>query len=339
MRTALIVRMRSGDRQLPEYTAQLAKRDDFTAVVVCQDGEYNGVGDDANIIALPDEAGEGAAMKRAYKYVMENLPDCDMVIRVSADDEYTANDILRVQRLLRKNRSALVIGLRSRNHSLGWAGKLRRSIVNQVFAVASGRNLRDVETGLRGFYREYIPSLLKVDGERYEYEVNALLYATRTGMKICEAVLDTEYSIGNNSYYQHIMEWIKVYGCVVKFAVSSLLTFLIDFFMLLGLNKLLAGINQVAALVISVGTSRTAGCLANFFINHFIVFDSNEPVSRTMLKFVCLQIVIMALSYLMIHFFNITLGMSIAISKIISDTALFAVSFVIQGKFIYSSEQ
>ena len=339
MKTALIILMRETETRVPAFIGQLAAQDEFMPVIVCREGTCC-EGLPENVIIQRNEPGaaEGDMMRRALTYVRDRLPECGFVMSVISEGGYTADDILRVRKVLGYNPSALVLGTRSHNLYMKWSSRLRGTVVNRIFAIASGRNLRDVETGLRGFPRGHIDSLLKVNGVGRDYEVNTLLYAARSGMKICEAVIDTVYDPALNSYGQHLKEWMTVYSCVVKFALSSLFSFGIDLGLLLGLNHLLSSAHEVVALIISVGVARIVSCLINFYVNHYLVFYSKEHVGRAMLKFGIVQVIIMIASYILMHLMTIILNLPLAISKIISDTALFAASFVIQGKYVYKKE-
>jgi len=43
-------------------------------------------------------------------------------------------------------------------------------------------------------------------------------------------------------------------------------------------------------------------------------------------------------NYAVMHVLNILMNMPLGISKVIADTALFVVSFIVQGKFIYNKK-
>lgn len=57
----------------------------------------------------------------------------------------------------------------------------------------------DTQTGLRAFSVSRIPMMLEMQGERYEYEINVLLYATRRKIPIQEVEIATVYLDGNQT--------------------------------------------------------------------------------------------------------------------------------------------
>ncbi len=337
MKTALILTAIAPDDRLLGLLGDFRDTDEITPVVICRE----------NADALPDwvvtlrpegAAGKGAAIRYALEYVRDNMPGCGFVIRAEADGRYGYRDIMHLNKFLVQHRNTLVLGKRAHNYELSPGSVLRSATARQLFAVASGRNVHDIETGLRGFGRRLFDRFIHVGGDAHEYEVNTLLYAARSRIKIIEVPIFTPVSESKGTYWQHLRQWIAVYACVMKFAASSLSSFLIDLFTLLGLNYLLSGMHEVAALVISVSAARIISSVVNFYVNHFIVFDSNEPVGHAMLQFGLLQAVIMLGSYAFMHILNITLNVPLAVSKVISDSALFVVSFFVQGKLIYNKE-
>ncbi len=337
MKTALILTAISPDDRLLGLLEELRETDEIVPVVICRE---NADALPENVVALKPEGarGKGAAIRYALEYVRDNMPECGFVIRAEADGRYGYEDIMHLNKFLVQHRNTLVLGKRAHNHELSVGSILRSATARQIFAVASGRDVHDIETGLRGFSRRLLDRFIHVDGDAHEYEVNVLLYAARSDIKIVEIPISAPVSESRGTYWQHLKQWITVYACVMKFAASSLITFLMDLFTLLGLNYLLRDMHEVAALIISVGVARVISSLANFYINHFLVFDSNEPVGNAMLKFGMLQAVIMLGSYALMHLLNITLNVPLAVSKVISDSALFVVSFFVQGKLIYNKE-
>jgi len=336
LKTAVLICSDRPDRSVMRLIERVRGNDQMVPLAVFAGSEPEGMPAYVQALYCPESDGVGVRIKAALRYVRDSMPECGYVIRLDADSPCNFEDIMRLNKTIVRTRGELVLGKRRLNTELSLKSVMRSAVVRQVFALASGRNIHDTETRIRGFGRELIDTLLHIDGEGYEYEVNVLLYCARNGVPISETKISTPCTESPDSYMQHLRDWIKVYGCVVKFAISSLIAFLIDLFILLGMNRLLDGMHEVAALVISVGTARVISAVVNFYINHFIVFDSNEHVGTAMLKFGLLQIIVLAGNYAIMHVLNILLNMPLAVSKVIADTAMFAVSFVIQGRFIYN---
>ena len=74
---------------------------------------------------------------------------------------------------------------------------------------------------------------------------------------------------------------------------------------------------------------------ANFFVNSSVVFKGNERLGKAALKYAGLAVVILAANYLLMRLLTLVLNWNLALAKIIVEVLLFAVSFVVQGKFVY----
>ena len=338
MKTALILTAIAPDENLLSLLKAFRNANDIVPLVICREGSGE-IPAGIKVISTEGTGGKGGAIRRAFEYVRDELPECGCIIRAEANGAYDYPDIMHINRVVKRHWGTLVLGKRRYSNGLSLLCRTRNAIIRNLFAVASGRNVHDVETGLRGFGRELLDRFIAVEGDSHEYEVNILMHASSENVKLMEVDIEAVFPLKMDPYSKHIRQWIKVYACVMKFALSSLISFLIDIFTLLGLNSLLDGMHEVAALVISVGTARIISSVVNFYVNHYVVFKSKEPVKEAMLKFGGLQVIIMFASYALMHIMNIILNVPLAVSKVVSDTALFIVSFIVQGKFIYNKNE
>ena len=88
----------------------------------------------------------------------------------------------------------------------------------------------DTQTGLRAFSVSRIPMMLEMQGERYEYEINVLLYATRRKIPIQEVEIATVYLDGNQtSHFNPLRDAWRIYKMILLFAASSLLAAGVDY--------------------------------------------------------------------------------------------------------------
>ena len=99
---------------------------------------------------------------------------------------------------------------------------------------ASGLGLQDTQTGLRGYPPSLVGWLGTVDGERFEYEINVLLEAQRNGIAVHEVPIETIYIDDNaSSHFRPLIDSIRVYLPLIKFSMSSLASFALDFVLVL----------------------------------------------------------------------------------------------------------
>lgn len=342
MKTALIIPAYKPGRELLELLEQFRENADFCPVVV-DDGsgaEYREVFD-----ALPNFAlllrhevnrGKGAALKTAIAYVLAHMPDCALALTADADGQHRYGDVLRVNASAQAHPGALVLGSRRFEGDVPLRSRLGNGITRQVFAIASGAKVYDTQTGLRAFDRAAMERFLKVSGERYEYEINMLLDAAQSGMPIVEETIETVYLNENSSsHFNPFKDSLKIYMCIFKFGLSSLLAAVIDYVLVLALSALTAGLGAEVSLAVSVVGARLVSASVNFCVNRRVVFKGNETLGRAIAKYAGLAVCILAANYALMRLTTIVLHWPLALAKLVVEALLFALSFLVQGRFVY----
>ena len=103
------------------------------------------------------------------------------------------------------------------------------SLTKALFKLQTGVGVTDTQTGLRAFTTNLIPFMLKIEGQRYEYEMNMLLEATKE-YQILEVPIETVYINDNeDSHFRPIKDGLMIYKNIFKFALSSLSSFVVDY--------------------------------------------------------------------------------------------------------------
>ena len=168
------------------------------------------------------------------------MADVAGVVTADADGQHLPDDIVRVAEKLFEWPDSIVLGSAFRG-DVPLRSRMGNAITRKVFNFLSGQRVRDTQTGLRGLPASALPDMLKLPGERYEYEMNMLLEAPRFGLKLREIGIETVY-IDNNSgsHFNPLKDSWRIYKSILMFAASSMLAFVIDFvlFTLLSLRVL-----------------------------------------------------------------------------------------------------
>ena len=333
---AILIPAYKPDFKLVELTKLLLAHDDLKIVVV-DDGSgeayqnvFSALDARVALISYPVNKGKGGALKTGMEYILAKLPDCERVVTADADGQHKYEDIRKVIRKSEEMPGALVLGSRAFTGNVPFKSRWGNAITRAVFHVASGVRVRDTQTGLRGFDRACMRRFLAVPGDRYEYEINMLLTATRAEIPIHEVEIETVYINDNKgSHFHPFKDAFRIYACIFKFVASSLISFVVDtlMFMLLGLfmNSLLA--REIAARVVS-GT-------VNFCLNKNVVFKGNEKTLPAFVKYVCLALIILAVDYGVVSLLSGALGWNELVSKIIAQIVGYSISLPVQGLFVY----
>ena len=218
-------------------------------VVVVDDGSGPATGTSSIAVAdlgadgpdrTPTNRGKGAALKSGFGYIGDSLPGQDVVC-ADCDGQHTVADILRVADRIcddlgrghgarRPQPSAGDVPLRSR-----FGNSVSRSAVpGRDGSVPAGHPDR----AARPTRRRCSAGCRRVQGERYEYELNLLMQAADAGMTIETVEIATVYLEENeSSHFRPVVDSVRIYAPLLKFALSSITAFLIDTVALLALMR------------------------------------------------------------------------------------------------------
>lgn len=342
MRTALIIPAYKPGFELVELLKQFQGQPDFCPVVV-DDGSgeayrrvFDALPEDCVLLRHDMNRGKGAALKTAMAHILAQMPDCQLALTADADGQHKYADICRINAAAKARPGALVLGSRRFEGAVPRRSRMGNAITRQVFAIASGAKVYDTQTGLRAFDRSCMQRFLKVPGERYEYEINMLLEAAQSGVPIHEETIETVYLNDNaSSHFHPLRDSFKIYMCIFKFCLSSLLAAAMDYVLVLAISALTSSLDRALSLVLSVVGARLVSATANFCINRRIVFRGNETLGRAIAKYAGLAVCILAANYGLMYLLNIVLNWPLALAKLVVETLLFCVSFLVQGRFVY----
>jgi len=195
----------------------------------------------------------------------------------------------------------------------------------------TGRRLADTQSGLRGIPAGLVPSILALEGERYEYEMNVLTHvASSSG--ILEVPIETVYLDGNrSSHFRPVADSMRIYFVLLRFLASSLIAAGIDFVVF---AAVFAATSNLLASIIAGRISS----LANFALNRGFVFNSGAGIARALAKYYTLAAGIGAVAYFSIKFMA-GLGINVLAAKLLVETALWLASFSIQRTFVFASKR
>ena len=194
-----------------------------TRVVVVDDGSASAPVPDVAaarggvVLRHGTNRGKGAALKTGIGHVARSCPGVDVVC-ADADGQHGARDILRVAERVERTRR-IVLGVRDVGRKMPLRSRFGNTVTQSLFRAATGRAVRDTQTGLRGYPAELLDWLLAIPGERFEYEMNVLLYATRAGHPIEQVPIDTTY-LGTNasSHFGSFSDATRIYRQLLRFA-------------------------------------------------------------------------------------------------------------------------
>lgn len=287
--------------------------------------------------------GKGAALKTAIEYFVVNRKDKDAVVTVDADGQHLVKDIEAVSETVLESKK-VVFGVRNfSDPNVPTKSKLGNNITATVFRLFFGMKLRDTQTGLRAFPKEYLPEMAIVEGERYEYETNVLLYMNRHRIPFEQVDISTVYIEENkSSHFRAVRDSLRIYALILKYLFSSVAAALIDTVVFYILKKwaILAFI-PIPLTYSATICARIISSLVNYGINAKHVFKE-DATKTTFMKYYILAVVQLVLSatlvYIVEHVLQISSPLLSTVAKAIIDTILFFFSFRIQHKWVFNNK-
>jgi len=273
--------------------------------------------------------GKGRALKTGFNCILADYPHIAGVVTADADGQHAVGDILRVARTLAANGYKPVLGARSFGPDVPLRSKFGNVLTRYIFAFVTGSNLRDTQTGLRGFSRSLLPEFMTLDGERYEYEMTVLAHLCRHGKRPAEVPIATIYIENNrSSHFNPVLDSMRIYFVLARFFASSLVASGIDY---LGFSIAFAATHNLLA---AVAIGRISS-LVNFALNKRFVFRSASPLTVTLWRYYALVLAVGCLSYGLIWGLHGYLGWNVYAAKVPVDMILSLVSFSIQRTFVF----
>ncbi|MEG0346148.1 MAG: glycosyltransferase family 2 protein [Erysipelotrichaceae bacterium] len=205
--------------------------------------------------------GKGRALKTGFNYYLENY-DCDKyvgVVTADADGQHTAKDTLIVAKSLFNNQKCLVLGKRNFNQkNVPIKSKFGNKITTQVFKMLYGIKINDTQTGLRGINSADLKKFLKLNGEKFDFEINMLIEGTKVKANeyFLEESIETVYEDNNKeTHFNPIFDSVKIYMIMFKkffaFAASGIVSSIIDITLFSLLSFYLLNLNWISTIFYS----------------------------------------------------------------------------------------
>lgn len=295
--------------------------------------------------------GKGQALKDAFKYVAENLPEIEAVITIDGDGQHTPEDAVKLAQRLKEKPNEITFGCRDFDQpGVPSRNKAGNKITSKVFKWLFGMKLSDTQTGLRGFPRKYLPAFVtEVEGTRFEYESNMLLYMNDNKIPFNEVPIKTLYIEENKSSHFHpVKDSIRIYKPIIRKSTSlkyvgvALLSVLIDLVAFSILNKLFGAVSILPLQTfLTTGLARIISAVCNYAMNKKLVFNNKSSVKQTGIKYLVTAVCVYAASYFCcLGLFSLmaesgAVGLIRTLVKAIVDLLIFLLNYQVQKKWVF----
>ena len=310
----------------------------------------------ATMLTHSENRGKGAALKTGLNYINKYMAYTEsvltpagavtvsgrdaVIVTVDADGQHLPDDVRRVAEIAALRHDALVLGSRALSEDIPARSRFGNTVTRHVYSAATGIHIHDTQTGLRAFHRSLIPRLLKIEGDRYEYEINMLMQLASEGVPIIEERIETVYENNNSgSHFRTVRDSFRVYREILKFSASSLASFAIDYGMYALLLALTGAAGIANNLIISNIGARLVSGTANYIMNKRLVFRSRTGFARSAAQYFLLAAFILAGNTIVLSTLAGTLGINRFAAKLITEVIFFAISWTVQKYVIFFREE
>lgn len=212
----------------------------FEGVVVVNDGskkdearavfEALGSRPFVRLITHVENRGKGGALKTGFGAVYKDLSQVDFIITADADGQHTAADIFRLA-LQAQASGRPNIGYRSFSKGVPLRSRIGNILTAALFRMATGKDIKDTQSGLRTYRRGDLPMLCNVAADRYDFEFHCLFQLAQTpGLHFDQVPIETIYEPGNpTSHFNPLLDSVRIYAVFLRYVSVSILSGALDF--------------------------------------------------------------------------------------------------------------
>lgn len=287
---------------------------------------------DVDIVHHSVNLGKGQALKSGFNhFLLHYAKDCIGVVTADADGQHVVEDILRVSEFLQSNPQSLCLGSRMLDKDVPFRRLFGNKLTILIFKMVTKVALMDTQTGLRGIPTGFLYELMRSPESGYDFELDMLIRAARSGLNILETPIKTIYMENNQgSHFNYLRDSFKIYFVFLRFSMLSLATAAIDYLVFA------LCFWKTGNILLSIVAARLLAGTFQFSLAKFWVFKSPEKAAGELLKYALLVTGLMLLSYGLIIPMVMYLDFNPYLSKVIAEGAVFLLSFAAQNLFVYA---
>lgn len=283
--------------------------------------------------------GKGRALKTVFHYILNHQLPIEAIITADADGQHLVSDMVKIAHELKASPNHVVLGARDfKQPGIPFRSRFGNRFTRLLFRLSTGADLTDTQTGLRGIPVKFLPRLLDVLGERFEYEMNMLAALKKNYIPVSEVTIETVYLDDNKSSHFHpLRDSYHIYKIFIFYGISGAASFGLDIGLFWLFVQLLRDESPESFIIIATIAARVLSSLFNYYVNRNKVFKQGSK--RSLLRYYILAAFIMGVSAASVHFLYAEwLGHGEVILKVMVDTVLFIFGFIAQRAWVFRKE-
>jgi UDP-N-acetylglucosamine---dolichyl-phosphate N-acetylglucosaminyltransferase len=164
-------------------------------VIVVDDGSKDKTFEEAKkakvkVLRLIVNMGKGVAMNTGIEYAISKK--AKEIVLIDADGQHDASEIPKLLKLLRKNKTDVVLGIRQMPKNSPLLFKLGNWGLNQLFFIMFGSKIDDTQNGFRALRAKIYPKI-KWNSHRYFVETEMIINIIKNKLNYTEVPITTHY--------------------------------------------------------------------------------------------------------------------------------------------------
>lgn len=185
--------------------------------------------DGITILRHSENRGKGAALKTGFKYATSIA---DWAITFDADGQHNPEDVkslLDALESFHENDSSIkpiVLGVRQDMHGehIPWTSSFGRTFSNFWVWISGGPKILDSQSGFR-LYPLPESAALPVKANRFQMEVEILVWARRYGIPVIETSVTVDYAPGSGrkSHFRPFFDFLRNSGTFTRLIIQRIL--------------------------------------------------------------------------------------------------------------------
>lgn len=283
--------------------------------------------------------GKGRGIKNGLNFILNQYPNCKAIITADCDGQHSVEDITKIYKETCIHQESLILGVRDFNQkNVPFKSRYGNKITRNIFKLFVGLSISDTQTGLRGMSRNIAKEFLTTNGERYEYETNVLIACKSQDIPIIEVPIETIYIENNRtSHFNPIKDSILIYKLFIKYILVSFSSFIVDILLFSLFLFLFHKMTILKPIVLATLLARLFSSFYNYCINAKLIFKKMNKAS--IIKYFLLVFIQMWVSAFTVSFLAKYISINIIAIKIIIDSIIFIINFVIQREFVFNKNE
>ncbi len=348
MRVEIVIPAYEPDERLLRYVEELQAAG-FAGITVVDDGSGEAYAalfetlreQGCRVLHHEQNQGKGAALKTAFRTLKKDKKT-EAVVTADCDGQHTAQDVRAVVEGLEQAPGTLVLAQRRFDENTPKRSMTGNRVVSAAMGILYDIRLTDTQTGLRGIPAEMLPDMAELSGDRYEYELNMLMWAKQHAVEFTQVPIEARYFDNNaGSHYRTVRDSIpilkRILSGAVQYSFSAAFSAVVDVFAYCLLVKLILTSWPLASRVLAAAViARTLSSLANYVCNRRLPTAQNKTVRGTLWKYYCLWAVQLVASIAGTTLLCEWLTIDELPAKLLTDLLLALASYQVQLRWVFA---